>query len=182
MSKMCKALEDMITDARDEGISKGYNAGIDEGRNEATNEGMLNVVATVRDLNFGKDVAIQQLAKRYTLSQDDAMSFVNQNWWLVMSKMCKAIEDMLTDARNEGRNIAINEGRLNIIAMLRELNFSKDVAVQELSKRYNMPLEEAASFVDNNWWIILKESGAPNLRLVRGIAFLWCYILLCSRM
>ena len=68
-----------------------------------------------------------------------------------MSKMCKAIEDMLTDARNEGRNIAINEGRLNIIAMLRELNFSKDVAVQELSKRYNMPLEEAAYFVDNNW-------------------------------
>ena len=68
-----------------------------------------------------------------------------------MSKMCKAIEDMLTDARNEGRNIAINEGRLHIIDMLRELNFSKDVAVQELSKRYNMPLEEAAYFVDNNW-------------------------------
>ena len=68
-----------------------------------------------------------------------------------MSKMCKAIEDMLTDARNEGRNIAINEGRLNIIAMLRELNFSKDVAVRELSKRYNMSSEEAASFVDNNW-------------------------------
>ena len=68
-----------------------------------------------------------------------------------MSKMCKAIEDMLTDACNEGRNIAINEGRLNIIAMLRELNFSKDVAVRELSKRYNMSPEEAASFVDNNW-------------------------------
>jgi len=68
-----------------------------------------------------------------------------------MSKMCKAIEDMLTDARNEGRNIAINEGRLNIIAMLRELNFSKDVAVRELLKRYNMSPEEAASFVDNNW-------------------------------
>ena len=68
-----------------------------------------------------------------------------------MSKMCKAIEDMLTDARNEGRNIAINKGRLNIIAMLRELNFSKDVAVRELSKRYNMSPEEAASFVDNNW-------------------------------
>jgi hypothetical protein len=68
-----------------------------------------------------------------------------------MSKMCKAIEDMLTDARNEGRNIAINEGRLHIIDMLRELNFSKDVAVRELSKRYNMSPEEAASFVDNNW-------------------------------
>ena len=58
---------------------------------------------------------------------------------------------MLTDARNEGRNIAINEGRLNIIAMLRELNFSIDVAVRELSKRYNMSPEEVASFVDNNW-------------------------------
>ena len=45
--------------------------------------------------------------------------------------MCKAIEDMLADARNE----AIDEGRLNIIDMLRELNFSKDVAVQQLSKR-----------------------------------------------
>ena len=65
--------------------------------------------------------------------------------------MCKAIEDMLTDARNEGRNIAINEGRLHIIDMLRELNFSKDVAVRELSKRYNMSPEEAASFGDNNW-------------------------------
>jgi hypothetical protein len=64
-----------------------------------------------------------------------------------MGKMCKAIEDMLADARNE----AIDEGRLNIIAMLRELNFSKDVAVRELSKRYNMSPEEAASFVDNNW-------------------------------
>ncbi len=58
---------------------------------------------------------------------------------------------MLTDARNEGRNIAINEGRLHIIDMLRELNFSKYVAVRELSKRYNMSPEEAASFVDNNW-------------------------------
>ena len=58
---------------------------------------------------------------------------------------------MLTDARNEGRNIAINEGRLNIIAMLIELNLSKDVSVRELLKRYNMAPDEAASFVDNNW-------------------------------
>ena len=61
--------------------------------------------------------------------------------------MCKAIEDMLADARNE----AIDEGRRHIIDMLRELNFSKVVAVRELSKRYNMSPEEAASFVDNNW-------------------------------
>ena len=68
-----------------------------------------------------------------------------------MSKMCKALEDMITDARDEGISKGYNEGRLNIIAMLRELNFSKDVAVRELLKRYNMSPEEAASFVDNNW-------------------------------
>jgi hypothetical protein len=61
---MCKAIDDMLTDAR----------------NEATNEGMLNIVAMARECNLGKDVAIQQLEKRYPLSQDEAMSFVNQNW------------------------------------------------------------------------------------------------------
>ena len=66
----------MITDARNEGITQG----ISQGRNEATNEGMKNIIATVRDLNLGKDVAIQQLAKRYPVSQDEAVLFVNNNW------------------------------------------------------------------------------------------------------
>ena len=65
---MCKAIDDMLTDARNEGINKERN------------EGMLNVVAMARDYNLGKEAAVQQLAKRYPLSQDDAMSFVNQNW------------------------------------------------------------------------------------------------------
>lgn len=66
--KMCKAIDDMITDARNEGV------------NEATNEGMRNVIATVKDLNLGKEVAVQQLAKRYSLSQEIAVDFVNHNW------------------------------------------------------------------------------------------------------
>ena len=61
---MCKAIDDMITDAR----------------NEAQDEGMKNAVATVRDLNLSKEVAVQQLAKRYPLSQEDAVEFVNHNW------------------------------------------------------------------------------------------------------
>ena len=69
---MCKAIDDMVTDARNEGRSQG--------RDEATNEGMRNVIATVRDLNMGKEVAIQQLEKRYTLSQAAATSFVDSNW------------------------------------------------------------------------------------------------------
>lgn len=69
---VCKAIDDMVTDARNEGRSQG--------RDEATNEGMRNVIATVRDLNMGKEVAIQQLEKRYTLSQAAATSFVDSNW------------------------------------------------------------------------------------------------------
>jgi hypothetical protein len=69
---VCKAIDDMITDARNEGLTKG--------RDEATNEGMLNVIATVRDLNLGKEVAAQQLAKRYPLSQEAAVEFVHHNW------------------------------------------------------------------------------------------------------
>ncbi len=65
---VCKAIDDMITDARNEGVT------------EATNEGMRNVIATVKDLNLGKDVAVQQLAKRYPLSQEAAVEFVHRNW------------------------------------------------------------------------------------------------------
>ncbi len=69
---MCKAIDDMITDARNEGIRKG--------RDEATNEGMLNVIAAVRDINPDKSVAVQQLTKRYPLTQDAAVAFVERNW------------------------------------------------------------------------------------------------------
>ena len=65
---VCKAIDDMIIDARNEGV------------NEATNEGMRNVIATVKDLNLGKEVAVQQLAKRYPLSQETAVEFVDHNW------------------------------------------------------------------------------------------------------
>ena len=73
---VCKAIDDMVTDARNEGI----NQGISQGRNEAENEGMKNIIATVRDLKLSKEVAVQQLAKRYPVSQDEAISFVESNW------------------------------------------------------------------------------------------------------
>ncbi len=73
---VCKAIDDMVTDARNEGI----NQGISQGRNEAANEGMKNIIATVRDLKLSKEVAVQQLAKRYPVSQDEAVSFVESNW------------------------------------------------------------------------------------------------------
>ena len=73
---VCKAIDDMVTDARNEGIDVGRS----QGRDEATHEGMRNVIATVKDLNLGKEVAMQQLAKRYSLSQETALEFVDHNW------------------------------------------------------------------------------------------------------
>ncbi|WP_073092022.1 hypothetical protein [Selenomonas ruminantium] len=73
---VCKAIDDMVTDARNEGIDVGRS----QGRDEATHEGMRNVIATVKDLNLGKEVAMQQLAKRYSLSQEAALEFVDHNW------------------------------------------------------------------------------------------------------
>lgn len=58
----------------------GREEGRKEGRAEAVHEGMQNVVAMARDLNLDKNVAVQQLIKRYRLSQEAAVSFVNSNW------------------------------------------------------------------------------------------------------
>ena len=63
-----------------EGRAEGRVEGHAEGRAEAAQEGMQNVIATVRDLNLDKDVAVQQLIKRYSLTQNDAVEFVNNNW------------------------------------------------------------------------------------------------------
>ena len=61
---MCKAIEDMKMEARNEGL----------------NEGISRAVAMLKDLQFTKDAAIQQIMKNYALSDDDAMAAVNSNW------------------------------------------------------------------------------------------------------
>ena len=69
-----------LAEGRAEGRVQGRAEGHAEGRAEAAQEGMQNVIATVRDLNLDKDVAVQQLIKRYSLPQNDAVEFVNNNW------------------------------------------------------------------------------------------------------
>ena len=73
-------LEEGREEGRKEGRKEGLAEGRAEGRAEAAKEGMQNVIATVRDLNLDKDVAVQQLIKRYSLPQNDAVEFVNHNW------------------------------------------------------------------------------------------------------
>ena len=65
---MCKAIEEMKDDARNEGFNKGRN------------DGMVKLVATLKRVNIGKDAAVQQLSDAYSLSEAEAVAFVNSNW------------------------------------------------------------------------------------------------------
>ena len=69
--------------------------------------------------------------------------------------MCKAIEDMKIDAwkegHNEGRNEERNEGISKAISMFKNLNLTKDVAIQQIGESYALSSEEAAALVNSRW-------------------------------
>lgn len=61
--------------------------------------------------------------------------------------MCKAIEDMKADARNEG----INEGISKAVIMLKKLKLTKEAATRQIMESYSLPDKEAAALVNSNW-------------------------------
>lgn len=65
--------------------------------------------------------------------------------------MCKAIEDMKVDARNEGRDAERNAGMVKLVSTLKKVRVEKDVAVQQLSEAYSLTEADAAAFVNSNW-------------------------------
>ena len=73
---VCKAIEDMKTDARNEGL----NAGREEGRSEGFNEGILMTVSMLKKMNLSKDAVIKQLTENYPLTGDKAAALVNSRW------------------------------------------------------------------------------------------------------
>ena len=65
--------------------------------------------------------------------------------------MCKAIEDMKVDARNEGRDAERNAGMVKLVSTLKNVRVEKDVAVQQLREAYSLTEADAAAFVNSNW-------------------------------
>jgi len=61
--------------------------------------------------------------------------------------VCKAIEDMKEEARNETRN----EDLLRTVNMLKKLKLTKDVAIQQLAENFALHDDEAAALVNSNW-------------------------------
>ena len=64
---MCKAIEDMKMDARNEGLIEGCN----EGRTEGLNEGILMAVSMLKNLKLTKNAAVRQVEISISLSLYD---------------------------------------------------------------------------------------------------------------
>lgn len=62
---------------------------------------------------------------------------------------------MIDEERDEARAEGIREERKNSIiksiGMMKKLNASKEVVIQELSESYSLPLSEASALVEKNW-------------------------------
>ena len=61
--------------------------------------------------------------------------------------VCKAIEDMKMEARNEG----LNEGISRAVAMLKDLQFTKEAAIRQIMKNYALSDDDAMAAVNSNW-------------------------------
>ena len=57
--------------------------------------------------------------------------------------MCKAIEDMKMDVRNEVI--------VKAVSMLKKLNLSKEAVTQQIIEAYSLADEEAVALVDSRW-------------------------------
>ena len=57
--------------------------------------------------------------------------------------MCKAIEDMKKEVRDEGI--------LKMVSVLKKLKLSKEAVIQQIIENYSLSNEEAAALVDSRW-------------------------------
>ena len=61
-------------------MREAHEDGKEEGRNEGIREGMLKAVAMLKKLKLSKEVAAKQIADTYSLTHEEALSLVNNNW------------------------------------------------------------------------------------------------------
>lgn len=72
MIDMCNALEEL----RQEGVQEGRL----EGRQEERLEGIRILVRAYKNLDFAKDIVAKKLINDYSLSEDEAVNYVNRYW------------------------------------------------------------------------------------------------------
>lgn len=52
----------------------------EEGRREERQNAILTRISTLKDLSLGKPQVVEQLMKRYSLTQSEAQATVQANW------------------------------------------------------------------------------------------------------
>lgn len=52
----------------------------EEGRREERQNAILTLISTLKDLSLGKPQVVEQLMKRYSLTQSEAQATVQANW------------------------------------------------------------------------------------------------------
>lgn len=67
------------------------------------------------------------------------------------TNMCKAIDDMIEDAREEVRQEEKLEAVKNMVNVLKEVGIDRNVAIGKVMEKYLMPEEEAIKIVEANW-------------------------------
>ena len=53
---------------------------VSEGRQEERQNAILTLISTLKDLSLGKPQVVEQLMKRYSLTQSEAQATVQANW------------------------------------------------------------------------------------------------------
>ena len=69
---MCKALDDLIEDGRNEGRSEGIEIGRQEGIQEGRQEGIAALISICREFGVGDDEIINRLMEKFSLSKEAA--------------------------------------------------------------------------------------------------------------
>jgi len=65
-----------IEEEREEALEEG----IAKGRKEERTDGIKNLIATIKELSANQAQAVEQLMKRYSLTQSEAQAAVQANW------------------------------------------------------------------------------------------------------
>ena len=73
---MCKALDDIMKDAEKKGVRKGVRQGVKQGVGQV----IRALVETCEELGLSKEMTVDKVTKKTSLSKRQAMEFVNQYW------------------------------------------------------------------------------------------------------
>ena len=72
---MCKALEDMVLEGKQQGIEEGMQAGIQEG----IQEGIKALIEVAKELGATTDIIIEKkVEEKFNLSKDEAVQAVKK--------------------------------------------------------------------------------------------------------